>query len=493
MADMSYEDTQHLLDCISSANFDQRLNDHMDGHATEEVDEDAKVDMFKSVDNFAFQNPQASEEEALLSSNPFEKEFMEAYNAENARTQASSGPDVQSSGPSNNSSTIADDDSQVPVSAAVTPATQLSSPMNPEDYLPESFQTQPYPPLNNQPQSYPAPLGQSFYDQAALQQTQPFQVRQPGLTRRRIRQPPHPQQQLFFSMNNQLHQSLPGQVSHPAFQSSQPHNPPTQAPPPKGPAPNEPIRHKIPTNPANISPHTIEQQSLLSELQQFTHEYQGYITNPVQARQIGNLFLSLAHHEVTVTPPDMDPSFPRTNEAYRARVQELFMAIVDWSNPRGWRTKMGSKLAVQWVEEVKAYRKSVGLSVEPSDMLDHQIEPPLDRMPPVNEQWKNVVHRQLSDIEIEILSSKILDSAMLSQQDRNYVPLWSNAESLRSSWLSRITNSPVAELVRKENNKAGNDKKRNAASRLSGKGANRLQNEDTEGGEEGRKMKRKRK
>lgn len=84
------------------------------------------------------------------------------------------------------------------------------------------------------------------------------------------------------------------------------------------------------------------------------------------------------------------------------------MAIVDWSNPRGWRTKMGSKLAAQWVEEVMTYRKNVGLSVEPSDMLDHQIEPPLDRMPPVNEQWKNVVHRQLSNIEIEILSSKIL-------------------------------------------------------------------------------------
>ncbi|KAF5555831.1 hypothetical protein FNAPI_6011 [Fusarium napiforme] len=494
MADMSYEDTQHLLDSINSTKFDQRLNDHMDGNATEEVGEDTKVDMFTGLNNS--QAHYEIDNEALLASNPFDKEFMEAYNAENAPTQASSSSDAQLSGPNNNGSTIADDDSQLPVSTAVTPATQFSSPMNPEDYLPESFQTQPYPPLNNQPQAYPVPMSQPFYDQTALQQMQaqqmqPFAVRQPGLSGRQMRHAQYPQQQLF-SINNQLHQPLPGPVSHPAFQPSQPRGPLSQGPPRKCPAPSEPTRHKIPTNPANISPHTLEQQSLLSELQHFTHEYKGYITNPVQARQIGNLFLSLAHHEVTVTPPEMDPTFPRTNEAYRARVQELFMAIVDWSNPRGWRTKMGSKLAVQWVEEVKAYRKSVGLSVEPSDMLDHQIEPPLDRMPPVNEQWKNVVHRQLSNIEIEILSSKILDSAILSQQDRNYVPLWSNAESLRSSWLSRITNSPVAELVRKENNKAGNDKKRNAASRLSGKGAKRPQNEDSEDEGDGRKVKRKR-
>nr|RBQ89414.1 hypothetical protein FVER53263_06022 [Fusarium verticillioides] len=464
MADMSYEDTQHLLDSITDTNFDQRLNDHMDGNATEEVDEDTKVDMLTGLNTSAFQNPRAQHEianEALLASNPFDKEFMEAYNAENSRTQASSGSDAQLSGPHNNGSTIADDDSQLPVSSAVTPATQFSSPMNPEDYLPESFQTQPYPPLNNQPQAYPVPMGQPFYDQTALQQMQPFS-------------------QLLFSMNNQIHQLLPGQVSHPPFPVSQPRVPPSQGAPRKGPAPSEPTRHKIPTNPANISPHSLEQQSLLSELQHFTHEYQGYITNPVQARQIGNLFLSLAHHEVTVTPPEMDPTFPRTNEAYRARVQELFMAIVDWSNPRGWRTKMGSKLAVQWVEEVKAYRKSVGLSVEPYDMLDHQIEPPLERMPPVNEQWKNVVHRQLSNIEIEILSSKILDNKVLIHS------------ALRSSWLSRITNSPVAELVRKENNKAGNDKKRNAASRLSGKGAKRPQNEESEDEGDGRKVKRKR-
>jgi hypothetical protein len=409
MVDMSYEDTQHLLDFITDTNFEQRLNDHMNGNSAEEVDEDTKVDMFTGLSNS--QAHYGIDDEALLASDPFEQEeFTEAYNAENARTQASSSSDAQLSGLNNNGSTIADDDSQVPVSSAVTSATQSSSPMNPEDCLPESFQTQTYPPLNNQPQSYPVPMTQPFYDQASLQQMLPLPIRQPGLGGRRMRQAQYPQQQLLFSMNNQIHQPLPGQVSHPTFPVPQPRGPLSQGPPRKGPASSEPTRHKIPTNPANISPHTLEQQSLLSELQHFTHEYQGYITNPVQARQIGNLFLSLAHHEVTVTPPEVDPTFPRTNEAYRARVQELFMAIVDWSNPRGWRTKMGSKLAVLWIEEVKAYRKSVGLSVQPSDMLDHQIEPPLDRMPPVNEQWKNVVHRQLSNIEIEILSSKILVS-----------------------------------------------------------------------------------
>ncbi|KAH7167948.1 hypothetical protein DER46DRAFT_683154 [Fusarium sp. MPI-SDFR-AT-0072] len=484
MVDISYEDTRHLLDSITSPELDQRLNDHMDGNATEEVDEDTKVSMLMDRSQSSFQNLQAQhgiENEGLLASNPFEKEFMDACKAANARIPTSSGSDAQLNGLDNSGSTIGDDDSQVPVSTALTPATQFSSPKNPEDYLLESFQTQPYPPLNNQAQTYPVPMGHPFYDQTALQQMQPFPARQPTTHfRRQVNRTQHPQQQLTFSVNNHLQQPLPGQVSHPAFQVSQPRNPPSQAPPRKGPAPGEPIRHKIPANTANIKAHTSEQQSLLSELEHFTHEYQGYITNPVQARHIGNVFLSLAHHEVKVTPPDMDPTFPRTHEAYRARVQELFMAIVDWSNPRGWRTKMGSKLAGQWVEEVKAYRKSVGLSVEPSDMLDHQIEPPLDRMPPVNEQWKNVVHRQLSNIEIEILSSKILDNKVLIHS------------ALRSSWLSRITNSPVAELVRKENNKAGNDKKRNAANRQNGKGAKRLQSEESEDEEGGRKVKKKR-
>lgn len=47
-------------------------------------------------------------------------------------------------------------------------------------------------------------------------------------------------------------------------------------------------------------------------------------------------------------------------------------------------------------------------------------------------------------------------------------------------------------MQRKENNKAGNDKKRNAASRLSGKGSKRPRGEDSEGEEDGRKTKRKR-
>ncbi|KAF4954846.1 hypothetical protein FGADI_4948 [Fusarium gaditjirri] len=482
MTDMSYEDTQHLLDSIASPELDQHFNDPMGGNPTVEVQEDIEAPMIMGHSSSSFQNHQAQHgvgDEALLASNPFEKEFTEAYEAGNARIPTSSGSDAQLSSLDNNGSTIGDDDSPVPVSTAVTPATRFSSPMNPENYLAASFQAQPYQPLNNQAQSYPVPMGQP-YDQMALQQMQPFPGRQSNtLGGRQIRQTQYPQQQLI-SMNNQFQQPLLGQASHPAFQVSQPRNLPSQAQPRKGPAPGEPTRHKIPVNPANIKSRTLEQQSLLSELEHFSHEYQGYITNPVQARQIGNLFLSLAHHEVEVTPPAMDPTFPRSHEAYRARVQELFMAIVDWSNPRGWRTKMGSKLAAQWVEEVTAGRKSLGLSVEPSDMLDHQIEPPLERMPPVAEQWKNVVHRQLSNIEIEILSSKILYNKVLIHS------------ALRSSWLSRITNSPVAELVRKENNKAGNDKKRNAANRQNGKGVKRSQNEESGGEEDGRKTKRKR-
>jgi hypothetical protein len=406
MGDMSYEDTQHLLDCITSPKFDQRLNNYMDGNAIEEA-KDTKVPMFMGPSNSAFQNPQAHYEieNDLLTPNPFEREFMEACKAARARIPVSAGSDEQLS-TFDNSTTVGEDDTQVPTSTTLTPATQFSSPMNPEHFLPESFQAQTYPPLYNQPQSYPVPMNQPFYDQTALEQMEPFPQRR-FITRcgRQFKRSQRPRQQPIFTLADQLQQPLPEQTSHPTVQVSQPHIPSSRAPPRRVAAPGEPTRHKIP---ANITAYTSDQQWLLPKLDRFTHEYQGYITNPGQARRIDNVFLSLAHHEVKVTPVDMDPTFPRAHEAYRACVQELFNAIVDWSNTRGWRTKMGSKLAAQWVEEVKTYRKKLGLSVEPPDMLDHQIEPPLYRMPPVNEQWKNVVHRQLSNIEIEILSSKIL-------------------------------------------------------------------------------------
>ena len=56
MADMSYEDTQHLLDSITDPDFDQRLMGHTRGQATKEVDE---VDMFTGLNNSTSQNPHA--------------------------------------------------------------------------------------------------------------------------------------------------------------------------------------------------------------------------------------------------------------------------------------------------------------------------------------------------------------------------------------------------------------------------------------------------
>ncbi|KAF4345400.1 hypothetical protein FBEOM_702 [Fusarium beomiforme] len=439
-------------------------------------------------------NPPNQDDPPVSPSIAFEEKWNWAYDlrerdskedvASLAPASATAASDMQLNGHDNEDNNFGEDGS--PWSTSIlTPGAQdlpLTDPVShqqSESYQPENSQVQTYQPLYNQPEPFQIQGYPPFYHQPALQQMQnllPQQVH--SHSRARDTQPQYPQQQIIYSVCEQLQQCQPQPqlVAHSPPEINQPYIPVSRASSQKVSTPSEPKCHRIPTH---ITAHTQAQEWLLPKLNHFTYQYQGHIKTQAEAHAINRVFLSLSHHEVNnITQPDFDLTFPQTNETYRARLKEIFDAIVDWSGTRGWRTKMGPRLAAQWVEEVKACRKQAGLSVEPQDMLDHQIEPPSNRMPSFEEQWKNVVHRKMSDIEIEILSSKILDSAILSQQDQNFIPLWSNNE--------------FAELVRKANNKAGNDKKRHAINRQNGRGVKRPQGEETEDEGEDRKMKKQR-
>ncbi|RBR05520.1 uncharacterized protein FIESC28_11331 [Fusarium coffeatum] len=170
---------------------------------------------------------------------------------------------------------------------------------------------------------------------------------------------------------------------------------------------------------------------LVPKLEQFTRQYQGYIPCREGAHRLEAVFLSLA------TPPDAavktriasDPTFPRSPQDDCARVREMFEAICDWSSPREWRAKMGPAMAKKWTDEFVTDRKAKGLSEDISKLTEKQLAPPPERMPPIYDQWKNVIHQQLSDIEIELLCAKILNEAIRAQEGKNFVPLWSGQES----------------------------------------------------------------
>ncbi|RGP73430.1 hypothetical protein FSPOR_2012 [Fusarium sporotrichioides] len=217
--------------------------------------------------------------------------------------------------------------------------------------------------------------------------------------------------------------------------------------PPRPPIEQPPKKYRAPPQPTAQNTH---QAWLVPKLEHFTHQYQGYISTPSAARGIESVFLSLSHppETATTTRHTVDVSFPRTTQEYRNRVRQMFEAICDWSSPREWRAKMGHTTAAQWIEKVKRERQSRGLSTKMSDLTDEDLAPPASAMPPVEEQWKNVIHRRLSDIEIELLCAKVLLNKVLIHS------------ALRASWISRITNSPFSETRRKDQNKAGNDRKR---------------------------------
>ncbi|PCD39911.1 hypothetical protein FGRA07_01182 [Fusarium graminearum] len=237
------------------------------------------------------------------------------------------------------------------------------------------------------------------------------------------------------------------------FPSVTPYFSPTPFQPPRPAIEQPPKKYRAPLQPTAQTP---KQAWLVPKLEIFTRQYQGFINTPKAAREIEWTFLSMSHppESATTTHAAVDTSFPQTSQEYSNRVRQMFEAICDWSSPREWRAKMGHAMAAQWIENVKKDRQIRGLSTKMSELTDEDLAPPASAMPPVEEQWKNVIHRRLSDIEIELLCAK---SRILNAFRLNKVLIHS---ALRASWISRITNSPFSETRRKDQNKAGNDRKR---------------------------------
>ncbi|RMJ09223.1 hypothetical protein CDV36_011149 [Fusarium kuroshium] len=227
---------------------------------------------------------------------------------------------------------------------------------------------------------------------------------------------------------------------------------------------------------------------LVSLLSDPTFKYQGHIVSLSHSFDLRQQYdrLSIQRGRNT-TSPEQDESFPNTDDEFRGRIREIFEAICDWTDLREWRAKMGQKRVREWLAEVAQQRRSQGLDDDLSKLSDKELMPPANRMPSMKEQWKNVIHRTMSDIEIELLCAQILASPSPSllhltsnsatepghgcskgpQHDSNDRIL--NAfrdnkvlihSAIRAPWITRITNSPHSETRRKYQNKAGNDRKR---------------------------------
>lgn len=144
-------------------------------------------------------------------------------------------------------------------------------------------------------------------------------------------------------------------------------------------------------------------------------QYCGHITSPDDARKQRAVYESLSRQVGhNVIPPDLDVTFPGTDEEYRNRIQQMFEAICDWSSRREWRAKMGQKRVKKWLEDVVKRRRELGLEADLSKVCDDEIVPPPERMPGIGEQWTNVVHRSMSGIEIELLCAQILVGPLVS-------------------------------------------------------------------------------
>jgi hypothetical protein len=168
----------------------------------------------------------------------------------------------------------------------------------------------------------------------------------------------------------------------------------------------QPKRVRIPSQLKGRNP---AQEWVVARLKEHKREYQGYINSPGTAAYWGGVFLSLSRPEgAKVTGPNNDVSFPKTHRDYQNRIRQIFEAICDWSSPREWRAKMGPSAAKKWTDEAKAQRKVHNLPEIPEE----DLVPPAELIPSVDEQWKNVIHYNLSDFEIELLSSKILVSLL---------------------------------------------------------------------------------
>ncbi|RSL71900.1 hypothetical protein CEP54_001166 [Fusarium duplospermum] len=169
---------------------------------------------------------------------------------------------------------------------------------------------------------------------------------------------------------------------------------------------------------------------LVSLLGDPTFKYQGHIVSLTHANNLRQQYdLLSTQRGRNTTSPEQDESFPNTDEEFRGRVREIFEAICDWTDLREWRAKMGQKRVRDWLAEVARQRRSQGLDDDLSKLSDKELMPPADRMPSMKDQWKNVIHRTMSDIEIELLCAQILKQAMAAQKGLNTTPMWSNNET----------------------------------------------------------------
>ncbi|KAF4469449.1 hypothetical protein FALBO_3641 [Fusarium albosuccineum] len=187
-----------------------------------------------------------------------------------------------------------------------------------------------------------------------------------------------------------------------------------------------PRKHRLQVPPVTG---TVDPNDLPTLLNIHTFQYQGHITSQTDAVFLRARYDALSRQTLHTSNPGNDGTFPITPWNYRARIQEMFEAICDWSSRREWRAKMGQKRVKDWVAEVTQHRRQLGLGADLSKVCDDEIVPPVDRMPPLAEQWKNVIHRVMSDVEIELLCAQILDQAIWAQKGENYIPLWSNNET----------------------------------------------------------------
>lgn len=151
---------------------------------------------------------------------------------------------------------------------------------------------------------------------------------------------------------------------------------------------------------------------LVSLLGEPTFKYQGHILSPAHASNLRQQYdlLSCQRGRNTTTSPEQDGTFPSTDDEFRGRIREIFEAICDWTDLREWRAKMGQRRVREWLAEVGRQRKGQGLDDDLSKLSDGELMPPAYRMPSMKEQWKNVIHRTMSDVEIELLCAQILVS-----------------------------------------------------------------------------------
>lgn len=183
----------------------------------------------------------------------------------------------------------------------------------------------------------------------------------------------------------------------------------------------DPRRFKVKqTDQFNQEHMTSFQNWMLGEMAVKNLTYSAYIKCPQIAAQYIEVYDSLSEQtERATSRPESDASFPQTNTQYQARIHELFDAICDWSlHVLQWRAKMGPQRVKEHMKSLKAQRAAQGLSTDLSLLNDEQLAPSADKMPPVAQQWMNVIHRPMSNMEIELLSSKILVTCLGGQGQR---------------------------------------------------------------------------